>query len=100
MKYSVKEEKELMSAIWSLNVKDDPYNFVKFVFPWGQKDTPLEHFSGPRKWQEKILREISIHIQRNGVVDLPEMFRLAVASGRGIGKSALVAWIIIWMLGS
>ena len=66
MKYIVKEEKELMSAIWSLNIKDDPYNFVKFVFPWGQ-NTPLEHFDGPRKWQEKILREISIHIQRNNV---------------------------------
>ena len=56
MKYSVKEEKELMSAIWSLNVKDDPYNFVKIVFPWGQKDTPLDNFSGPRSGK-KILRE-------------------------------------------
>jgi hypothetical protein len=26
------------------------------------------------------------------------MFRMAVASGRGIGKSALVSWIILWML--
>ena len=98
MKYSPQQEQELMTEIWSMNIKDDPYNFVKFVFPWGQEDTPLEHFDGPRKWQEKILREISIHIQRNGVVDMPEMFRMAVASGRGIGKSALVSWLIIWML--
>ena len=98
MKYDVKQEQELMTEIWSMNIKDDPYNFVKFVFPWGQKDTPLEHFSRTRKWQEKILREISTHIQRNNVIDMPEMFRLAVASGRGIGKSALVAWIILWML--
>ena len=41
---------------------------------------------------------MTTHIQRNqGRVD-PEMFRLAVASGRGIGKSALVAWLILWML--
>ncbi len=98
MKYTPKEEKELMSAIWSANIKDDPYNFVKFVFDWNKKDTPLEHFSGPREWQKKILQEISVHIQRNDVVDMPEMFRLAVASGRGIGKSALVAWLIIWIL--
>jgi len=98
MKYSVKQEKELMTSIWSMNIKDDPLNFVRFVFPWGQKDTPLEHFEGPRKWQEKILREISIHIQRNESIDIPEMFRLAVASGRGIGKSALVSWLILWML--
>ena len=50
MKYGAEAEKELMTEIWSLGIKDDPLNFVKFVFPWGQKDTPLEHFSGPRKW--------------------------------------------------
>jgi hypothetical protein len=98
MKYEPKQEQQLMTEIWSLNIKDDPVNFVKFAFPWGQKDTPLEDFEGPRKWQEKILRDIAVHIQRNQTIDLPEMFRLAVASGRGIGKSALVAWLILWML--
>ena len=98
MKYGAEAEKELMTEIWSLGIKDDPLNFVKFVFPWGQKDTPLEHFSGPRKWQEKILRKITTQIQRNNGKVEPEMFRLAVASGRGIGKSALVSWLILWML--
>ncbi len=98
MKYKPEQEKELMTSVWSMNIKDDPLNFVRFIFPWGEPNTPLEHFSGPRKWQEKILREISTHIQRNHVKDIPEMFRLAVASGRGIGKSALVSWLILWML--
>ena len=98
MKYSPQQEKQLMTEIWSMNIKDDPVNFVKFIFPWGEKGTPLEEFEGPRKWQEKILRDMAMHIQRNQTLDLPEMFRLAVASGRGIGKSALVAWIILWML--
>jgi phage terminase large subunit len=98
MKYGAKLEKELMQEMWSMNISEDPYNFVKFAFPWGQKDTPLEDFDGPRKWQEKILKKIATHIQRNQVRDLPEMFRLAVASGRGIGKSALVAWLILWFL--
>ncbi|MGB1508757.1 MAG: hypothetical protein ACPG8T_01450 [Paracoccaceae bacterium] len=98
MKYSPQQEKQLMTEIWSMNIKDDPVNFVKFIFPWGEKGTPLEEFEGPRKWQEKILRDMALHIQRNQTLDLPEMFRLAVASGRGIGKSALVAWIILWML--
>ena len=75
MKYSAQQEQELMTEIWSMNVKDDPYNFVKFIFPWGEKDTPLEEFTGPRKWQEKILRDISIHIQRNNGEVTPEMFR-------------------------
>ncbi len=98
MKYGAEQEKELMTELWSMNIKDSPLNFVKYVFPRGMKDTPLEHFKGPRKWQEKILREISIHIQRNQSISNPEMFRLAVASGRGIGKSALVSWLILWML--
>jgi hypothetical protein len=98
MKYTAKEEEELMTEVWSLNIKDSPLNFVKYIFPWGQEGTPLEEFTGPRKWQEKILIDIGNHIAKNEVIDLPEMFRLAVASGRGIGKSALVAWIVLWFL--
>ena len=64
----------------------------------GTRGHPLAEFTGPRKWQEKILKKMTTHIARNnGKVD-PEMFRLAVASGRGIGKSALVSWLILWML--
>ena len=44
MKYGAEAEKELMTEIWSLGIKDDPLNFVKFVFPWGQKDTPPRAF--------------------------------------------------------
>ena len=98
MRYSAKDEKTLMQNIWSMEIKNSPLKFVKYVFEWQKKDTPLEHFKGPRKWQEKILLDLERHIARNqGNLD-PEMFRQAVASGRGIGKSALVAWIILWML--
>jgi hypothetical protein len=98
MKYTPKQEEELMTEVWSLNIKDDPLNFVRYIFPWNQEGTPLDGFTGPRKWQEKILRDIGIHIQRNQNTNFPEMFRLALASGRGIGKSALVSWLILWML--
>jgi hypothetical protein len=68
------------------------------VFPWGQKDTPLEHFTGPRKWQREVLQELTAHIkQNNGKLDF-DTFRMATSSGRGIGKSALVSWLVIWML--
>lgn len=98
MKYTPKQEEELMTEVWSLNIKDDPLNFVRYILPWNQEGTPLDGFTGPRKWQEKILRDIGIHIQRNQNTNFPEMFRLALASGRGIGKSALVSWLILWML--
>jgi hypothetical protein len=96
--YSPQEEMTLMSRLWSASIKDDPLAFVLFVFPWGVKGTPLEHFKGPRKWQREVLTQIGDHIKSNqGRVDF-DTLRQAVSSGRGIGKSALVSWITIWML--
>ncbi len=54
MKYGAEQEQQLMTEVWSPHVADDPYNFVMFIFPWGQKDTPLEDFDGPREWQKKF----------------------------------------------
>jgi hypothetical protein len=98
-RYSPDEEQMLMSQLWSPQVSDDPETFVMFAFPWGQKNTPLEHFSGPRRWQREVLRTIAQHIRRNRTPDaVLDALRAAVASGRGIGKSALVSWLILWML--
>jgi len=97
-KYDAEGEMALMSRLWSPQIKNDPLAFVMMTFPWGQPNTPLEHFTGPRKWQRDVLRDLGEHIkQNNGKVDF-DTFRMAVASGRGIGKSALVSWLTIWML--
>jgi hypothetical protein len=62
------------------------------------KNTPLAKFLGPRKWQREVLREITEHIKaQGGKVDY-DTIRMAVSSGRGIGKSALVSWLVLWML--
>ena len=87
-----------MTRLWSKSIANDPEAFVLFSFPWGQPNTPLAKFSGPRKWQREVLRTIKQHIIDNdGKLDM-DTFRLAVSSGRGIGKSALVSWLILWML--
>ena len=87
-----------MARLWSPAIKDSPLAFVALAFPWGVKGTPLEHFKGPRKWQREVLQQIGAHIKSNqGKVDF-DTLRQAVSSGRGIGKSALVSWITIWML--
>jgi len=96
--YSPEEEELLMSKLWSPVIKDDPEAFVLLAFPWGQKGTPLEHFKGPRKWQREILRDIAAHTAKNKAATSYEVLRMATASGRGIGKSALVSWLILWML--
>jgi hypothetical protein len=96
--YSASDEQELMSRLWSPAIKDNPLAFVMYCYPWGEKGTPLENFTGPRKWQREILLDIAEHIkQNNGKLDF-DVMREAVASGRGIGKSALVSWLEHWML--
>ena len=96
--YTADEEMALMSRLWSKEIANNPEAFVRFVFPWGKKGTPLEHHTGPRRWQRDVLRQVKEHINaNNGQVDF-RVLRMAVASGRGIGKSALVSWLVIWML--
>jgi hypothetical protein len=77
----------------------DPLGFVIFAFPWGIPHTPLAGETGPEEWQ----REVPVRIG-NGLLDghfcaaESEAVRIAIASGHGIGKSALVAWIILWAM--
>jgi hypothetical protein len=68
----------------------DPLRWVYYAFPWGKGE--LADYAGPDKWQRDILAQI-----RDGL-SLDKALRIAVASGHGIGKSALVAWLILWSL--
>ena len=87
-----------MSRLWAPAIKDNPLAFVMYAFPWGTPGTPLEHFTGPRKWQREVLQDLADHIKTNrGKIDF-DTLREAISSGRGIGKSALVSWLTIWML--
>ncbi|MEN6302078.1 MAG: terminase [Armatimonadia bacterium] len=96
--YAPEDEQLLMTKLWSPKIADDPEAFVLYAFPWGQAHTPLAKFKGPRKWQRDVLRDIAAHIKANkGQVDM-QTLRAAIAAGRGIGKSALVSWLILWML--
>jgi hypothetical protein len=70
----------------------DPLGFVLFAFPWGEPGE-LEHFTGPEPWQEEILVALG-----RGVLTVDQALRIATTSGHGIGKSALVSWIILWAM--
>jgi hypothetical protein len=69
----------------------DPLAFVLFAFPWGVPGTELEKALGPEDWQVTILSRL-----RDGLLTIDQAIRLATTSGHGIGKSALVAWLILW----
>ena len=62
--YKSAEEQKLMVELWSPAVADDPEAFVLYAFPWGQKNTPLHKFTGPRKWQRDVLRDIASHVRK------------------------------------
>ncbi len=70
----------------------DPYGFVLFAFPWGEVGE-LENFQGPQDWQIRVLEDLG-----RGLLTFEEAIQIARTSGHGIGKSALVAWIILWAI--
>jgi hypothetical protein len=100
--YGIKGEQSLMVELWDAQLQSDPHAFAMFAFPWGKPNTPLEHMTGPRGWQKETFQEITRHIKSNDLrqaqKSLMEMWRSADASGRGIGKSALVAMLTLWFL--
>ncbi len=71
----------------------DPLEYVLFAFPWGVPGTALAHEAGPEPWQRDILEQLG-----RGLMSTEEAVRAAVASGHGVGKSALVSWIVLWAL--
>ena len=101
-------EKEAELAEFIAQFYDDPYGFVMAVFPWGEPEladgslNPLANKTGPEPWQRELLEDMGRHIKNNVILrelglDM-EVFRSAVASGHGIGKSAMVSWLIYFLM--
>lgn len=103
-------EDDLLAKIASF--RHDPLGFVLFAFPWGEPG-PLERFPGPQQWQVEVLTDIGNIVSGGGSledIEWAELLgnepptpgfgkgRLSVASGKGIGKSALVSWIVCWAM--
>lgn len=98
---------ELARCYW------DPLRFVLFAFPWGTTpDTKLVELKepwksrfpgcryGPDRWACQLLDDIGRDVRRNkfdGRHPVPPL-KYAVSSGHGIGKSALTAWLVCWIL--
>lgn len=86
------ETQEEMAA-WAAFVaqfREDPLGWVLAIYPWGVKGTVLEH-KQVDAWQAIILDEIGKSIRKG-----EPLTRCAVAAAHGIGKSALLAWLIHW----
>lgn len=80
----------------------DPLGFVKYSFEWG-KGSLADH--GIEDWQVDVLDGLGKRLRDGSIKGMSgvwkyvgEAIRIARRSGHGIGKSALVAWIILWAL--
>lgn len=96
----IDKERQLEDSVASFH--SDPLGFVMFAYPWGEPGTVLEEETGPDPWQEQILSDLGHAIKygwvmNNGAkIDCSMGIFIAVASGHGIGKSALMAWLDQW----
>lgn len=82
------ELEELITALAEFH--NDPYGFVLWAFPWGEGE--LKDRNGPEPWQRELLERIG-----NGLSPDQAVME-SRASGHGIGKSAFVAWLILWAM--
>lgn len=73
---------------------DDPLKFVHFAYDWNHGD--LKGFDGPDDWQSEYLDRLGFLIKQrnfNGVTPV-DPIQMSTSSGHGIGKSALTAWLV------
>ena len=78
----------------------DPLGFVKFAYPWGEKPGHLAAESGPDEWQTAFLEDLGREVRERGFDGAMAVaaIRMATASGHGIGKSTIVAWLVDWIM--
>lgn len=91
---------------------DDPLGYVMYMFPWDTdrsiqmvRLTPeyRERFNcefGPDKWACEFLEDLAVEIKKrkfDGTKSVAPI-RFSTASGHGIGKSTLVAWLIKFIM--
>jgi hypothetical protein len=81
----------------------DPLGFALFAWPWGEPDTPLADFDEPMQWQAEILEDLGERL-RAGMPDQQAIgmamvaIQVAVKSGHGVGKSALLGMLSGWAM--
>jgi hypothetical protein len=104
---AIKRQRELMNVVENIDdeLADemalcylDPYRFVLMAFDWGHGE--LEKFTGPDKWQTEHLCSIRDRLKemRADEDTVNDALFEAVKAGHGVGKTADVAWIILWLM--
>lgn len=93
---------------------DDPLGYVMFAFPWNDPASGIQVVKlpakyrkrfpncefGPDEWACDFLDELGAEIKKRRFdgTNAVDPTRFATASGHGIGKSVLVAWLIKFIM--
>lgn len=85
--------------------RTDPYGFVLFSYPWGKPNSFLACdkdgvVPSPDDWQIDVMEDLRAELEKRAH-NPDEVFAaicIAVASGHGIGKTTLIAWLIHWFI--
>jgi hypothetical protein len=90
-------ERELAKAVGDYYA--DPLGFVLFAYPWG-KPGALERYNGPDTWQADFLGQLGEEVRSRRFDGFNPVMpvRFTTASGHGIGKSVLVAFLVDWIM--
>jgi hypothetical protein len=87
------EEEMLVSDIAEFTTA--PLDYSMYAFPWAEEGE-LSGSEGPRPWQREVLEHIGEHL--SDPVKRLQPCQIAVSSGHGIGKSALIGQVIQWAM--
>lgn len=79
---------------FAASCEDDPAGWVIGAYPWGADE--LEDKT-PHRWQLQVLDHIGDQLKASKG-QKHRVIRVAVASGHGIGKSTLCAWLVDWAM--
>jgi hypothetical protein len=77
---------DIVSAL--LTTSCDPLKFVRLAFP----TIRLE------RWQHDVLTSIGKQLHENRQLGPSKAIQCAISSGNGIGKSALLSWLMLWSI--
>lgn len=76
----------------------NPLRYVLGMWTWEQGT--LAGMTGPKPWQRKFLIDLGKHVKAanfNGSDPAPTV-KMAISSGVGPGKTALLAWVLHWLM--
>ncbi len=79
---------------WLASCHADPLAYVMGAWAWGEGQ--LKDETGPKPWQRAFLIDLGHEIRSrafNGI-DPVKPIKFAISSGVGVGKTALIAWIV------